>query len=117
MAKKKKSASVFLTVFKNIGMGIAWVIRNIWLAIEWFGFFIWDIIHRVFELVFWVWGFVLVTILIVTAAFLFLSLGFKALDDTTYSENLMKQFLPNVLEQQQAQSLPDILSEFNNKEE
>jgi len=115
MAKKKKSA--FGNVLKNIGMGIIWVIRNIWLAIEWLGFFIWDIIHRVFELVFWVWGFVLVTILIVTAAFLFLSLGFKALDDTSYSENLMQQFLPEVVEQQHAQSLPDILSEFTNKEE
>ncbi len=117
MAKKKKSTSVFVTVLKNIGMGITWVIRNIWLAIEWLGFFIWDIIHRVFELVFWVWGFVLVTILIVTAAFLFLSLGIKALDNTSYSENLMQQFLPEVVAEQQAQSLPDILSEFTNKEE
>ncbi len=115
MAKKKKSS--FGNVLKNIGMGIEWFFVKLWIAIEWLGFFIWDIIHRVFELVFWVWGFVLVTILIITAAFLFLSLGIKALDDTSYSQNFMQQFLPGVVEQQQAQSLPDILSEFTNKEE
>ncbi len=111
MAKKKKSA--FSTVCKNIGMGIGWFFKMLGLSIEWLGYFIWDILHRVFELVFWVWGFAIVTVLIATLAFLFLSLGIKALDSTSYSQNILRQLLPDIIEQQQAQSLPDILSEFS----
>jgi hypothetical protein len=113
MAKKKKSASG--NVFKSIGTGIVWFFRNLGYAIEWLGFFVWDIIHRAFELVFWIWGFALVTVLIATLAFLFLSLGIKALDGTSYSQNILQQLLPEIIEQQQAQSLPDILSEFSEK--
>ncbi len=115
MAKKKKSSTG--TFWKNIGMGMECLFRKLGIAIEWFGYLIWDIIHRVFELMFWVWGFALVTILIATVAFLFISLGIKALDQTKYSENMMEYFLPEVMEQAQAQSLPDILSEFTKTDE
>jgi|GEM_PF-4877530 hypothetical protein len=105
MAKKKKK-SVIGPLLKNIGI-----------SVDWIGNFIWNVIHRVFELVFWVWGFALVTILIATAAFLFLSLGIKALDQTSFSQNILQQFIPDIVSQRQAQSLPDILSEFTNKDE
>jgi len=115
MAKKKQST--LGSVFRNIGILIKWFFERLWLAIEWLGYLIWDIIHRIFELIFWFWGFALLTILIATLAFLFLSLGIKALDQTTYSENIMRKFLPQIVEQQQTESLPDILSEFSETNE
>ena len=69
MAKKKES--VIGNILKNIGIVIGWFFRKLGLFIDWLGTLIWNIIHRSFELVFWVWGFALVTILVATAAFLF----------------------------------------------
>ena len=98
-------------------MGIAWFFRSLGLAIEWLGYFIWDLIHRVFELVFWVWGFSIVTVLIATLAFLFMSLGIKALDETSYSQNILQEFFPDIVSQQRTQSLPAILSDFSDTQQ
>ncbi len=99
MAKQKPS--VIGPILNKIGLGIDWI-----------GNLIWNLIHRIFELIFWVWGFSLVTILIATVAFLFLSLGVKALDQTSYSQAIFFQIFPDIVGQQQMQSLPDILNEF-----